>query len=202
MEILEGYGVGVNTLRLIKFFWDNAELVCRASGRYGEIFRAGRGVTQGGPLSPKIFNIMVDAIVREWLREMELEEAMPENKVGSVVTVFLALFYADDGMIASTDADLLQEAMDSLAELFERVGLFTNVDKTKAMPMVNTKVRNPTFGVIVQAQVLGDAHSLRSGMLVVYKCDYCDARTCLLTLSAPISSPNMAYINQGTFYVN
>jgi hypothetical protein len=67
-EILVGYGVGPNMLRLILFFWDNALLVCRASGRYGPEFQANRGVTQGGPLSPKLFNIMVDAIVREWLR--------------------------------------------------------------------------------------------------------------------------------------
>eukprot|EP00957_Ditylum_brightwellii_P131604 10036550-Ditylum_brightwellii.AAC.1 len=61
-------------LRLIIFFWEHAELVCRAVGRYGEKFKAHRGVTQGGPLSPKIFNIMIDAIVREWLRQLLGEE--------------------------------------------------------------------------------------------------------------------------------
>ena len=28
------------------------------------------GVTQGGPLSAKLFNILVDAVVREWMRLM------------------------------------------------------------------------------------------------------------------------------------
>ena len=28
LEILEEYGVGPNMLRLISYFWDNAELVC------------------------------------------------------------------------------------------------------------------------------------------------------------------------------
>lgn len=73
VEILIGYGVGPNMLRLIIYFWENAELVCRAMGRYGAPFKADRGVTQGGPLSPKIFNIMVDAIVRngcDWLLMM------------------------------------------------------------------------------------------------------------------------------------
>jgi hypothetical protein len=31
-------------------------------------FKTGRGVTQGGPLLAKLFNIMVDAVVREWYR--------------------------------------------------------------------------------------------------------------------------------------
>ncbi len=57
-------------LRLIKHFWDKVELACRAEGNLGRIFKALRGVTQGGPLSPKIFNVLVDAIVREWLRQL------------------------------------------------------------------------------------------------------------------------------------
>ena len=57
-------------MRLICNFWDQASFACRAQGRYGRPFKAGRGVTQGGPLSPKIFNVMVDAIVREWLRRL------------------------------------------------------------------------------------------------------------------------------------
>ena len=95
LEILVGYGVGPNILRLIMHFWDNAVLVCRASGRYGTPFKADRGVTQGGPLSPKLFNIMVDAIVREWLRQVLGDEAASSG-VGAAVRYFVALFYADD----------------------------------------------------------------------------------------------------------
>jgi hypothetical protein len=51
----------------------------------------------------KIFNIMVDAIVREWLLQSlgEAEPGMPEYEALSCI--FLALFYADDRYIASTD---------------------------------------------------------------------------------------------------
>ena len=68
--ILEGYGAGPNMIRLIRNFWTNATMVCRASGNYGTPFCAGRGVTQGGPLLPKLFNILVDAVAREWLCEL------------------------------------------------------------------------------------------------------------------------------------
>ena len=57
--ILAAYGVGQ------KHFWDTAKLVCRTGGNYGEPFNAERGVTQGGPLSSLMFNVCVDAIVRE-----------------------------------------------------------------------------------------------------------------------------------------
>eukprot|EP00957_Ditylum_brightwellii_P056350 4271702-Ditylum_brightwellii.AAC.1 len=73
-DILVAYGVRPNTMRLIRYFWDHAEWVCRASGQYGVPFRAERGVTQGGPLSPKLFNFVVDAVVREWLRQVVGDE--------------------------------------------------------------------------------------------------------------------------------
>jgi hypothetical protein len=43
-------------------------MVCRAARNYGMDFKAGRGINQGGPLSAKLFNILVDAVVCEWVR--------------------------------------------------------------------------------------------------------------------------------------
>ena len=40
LEILEMNGVGPYMLRLISYFWDNAELFCQASGYYGVPFKA------------------------------------------------------------------------------------------------------------------------------------------------------------------
>ena len=65
LEILKGYGVGPLILRLIEKFWDLAILACRASGCYGKPFKAHRSVTQGGPFMSRIFNVMVDAVVRK-----------------------------------------------------------------------------------------------------------------------------------------
>jgi hypothetical protein len=49
-EIQVGYGVGPNMIRLIMYFWDNALLVCRASGQYGKEFHANRGGHSGQTL--------------------------------------------------------------------------------------------------------------------------------------------------------
>ena len=75
LEILEANGVGTKLLRLLEHFWDEAEMVCRAGGCYGKPFKAHRGVTQGGPFSPRVFNVMVDAIVREWIRQVVGDDA-------------------------------------------------------------------------------------------------------------------------------
>ena len=41
-------------------------MVAWAGGYYGEPFRGKRGVTQGEPLLPIIFNVVVDTVVRHW----------------------------------------------------------------------------------------------------------------------------------------
>ena len=96
--ILEGHGAGPNMRRLIRHFWDEATNVCRALGNYGAPFKAGRGVTQGGPLSAKLFNIVVDAVVREWLRLLR-EEMAPgpeEEELDQMMETLFAIFYVDD----------------------------------------------------------------------------------------------------------
>ena len=42
-------------------------MVFCAGGNYVEPFRAGWGITQGGPLSSLMLNICIDVVVREWL---------------------------------------------------------------------------------------------------------------------------------------
>ncbi len=65
LEILVLHGVGPKMLRLICNFWDWATNICWVKGNYGCPFKAGCGVTQGGPLSAKLFIILVNAVVWE-----------------------------------------------------------------------------------------------------------------------------------------
>ncbi len=86
--------------RLIRRFWDDPVLVCQAGGNYRAPFKAYRGVTQGGPLLLKLFNILVDAVVHECIVQLEGEwENIDELRWA--VEALLALFYADDALVAS-----------------------------------------------------------------------------------------------------
>ena len=44
-----------------------------------------------------------------------------------------AIFYVDDGYIASRDPDFLQRALDMMVNIFRRTHLETNTAKTQAM---------------------------------------------------------------------
>jgi len=118
--LLEGYGAGPRLVRLVRTYWRDAIMVCGAAGYYGQPFKAGRGVTQGGPLSAKLFNIVVDAVVREWMVQLRQDGNYDDEMVQEFMATFFAIFYVDDAYLASRDAGFLQHALDLLVDLFER----------------------------------------------------------------------------------
>ena len=56
--------MGTRALCILLRYWERLKMVARAGGYYGEPFCGERGVTQGNPLQPTIFNVVVDAVVR------------------------------------------------------------------------------------------------------------------------------------------
>ena len=81
LETLEGYGVCPNARILLTNYWCRLTMVARAGGYYGTAFGGERGVTQGDPLSPTIFNVVVDAVVRHWVNGI-MEEAEARGEMG------------------------------------------------------------------------------------------------------------------------
>ena len=63
LEILEGYGMFPQVLRLLIQYWYQATMAERVSGYYMEPFQGYCGVTQGGTLSPRTLNVVVYAII-------------------------------------------------------------------------------------------------------------------------------------------
>ena len=98
LEILEEYGVGPRARELLRNYWHRLTMVARAGGYYGTAFRGERGVTQGDPLPPTIFNVVVDAVVRHWVTGF-LAESEVRGELGQEGSHRAALFYADNGMV-------------------------------------------------------------------------------------------------------
>ena len=128
MRILEGYGVGANIRRILTTIWSGDTMIPRQAGYYGKAFRARRGVRTGDIVSPLIFNIMVDAVVRQWRHTNNPDDIED-----------LALFYADDGMISGGDPATVQRTVDQLTAGFASVGLKMNAIKTEYLTMTGGK---------------------------------------------------------------
>ena len=63
LDILTGYGVGLRTIRILRTYWVRIQMAAKEGGRYRPLFQSHRGVTQCYPLSPKIFNVVVDNVI-------------------------------------------------------------------------------------------------------------------------------------------
>jgi hypothetical protein len=66
---------------------------------------------------------------------------MGEEEREAMLGKLFAIFYVDDGYIASRDPDFLQRALDMLVDIFRRTGLETNTAKTQAMVCTLGKIR-------------------------------------------------------------
>ena len=132
--ILAGYGVGPRTIRIMRTYWARLQMAAKAGGHYRPAFQSHRRVTQGDPLSPTNFNMVVDAVIYHWVTVVGgHQEGAGQEGLGTTIQALSALFYADDGFVASPESARLQGAFDALKGLFDRVGLRTNKGKTVSM---------------------------------------------------------------------
>jgi Reverse transcriptase (RNA-dependent DNA polymerase) len=137
IEILRAYGIGPNILHFIIETWANDKMYPRQAGCYGEEFSTSRGVRQGDVMSPTLFNLVVDAVVKHC--ELQFKLLHPNSEAPKI------LFYADDGVITGCDEKLVQCMLDLYCEAFLRVGLRMNVQKTKSMIMLGRKERGRNY---------------------------------------------------------
>ena len=134
IDILIGYGVGPRIIHILQTYWIRLQMAEKAGGHYRPVFQIHRGVIQGDPLLPTIFNVVVDAVIRHWVTVLGWGGQEGAIQVlGTSIQTLLMLFYANDGLVALPESTRLQGAFDALMGLFKKVGLRTNEGKTVSM---------------------------------------------------------------------
>ena len=117
-------------------------------------------MTQGDPLFPTIFNMVVDAVVRHWVYRV-VEEAEARGDTGQEGRHQAALFYADNGMSASSDPAWLQGAFNALLGLFDRVCLQKNVRKAFGMVCHPCQAAGNITQAAYRRRITGEGRSYR-----------------------------------------
>ena len=124
--ILRGMGVPVHLIVLLKRLYTNQEATVRTEFGETDNIDIGKGVRQGCILSPLLFNIYAENIMREALEEWENGISIG----GSMVT---NLRYADDTTLLAGTKEELIELVERVRRASEKAGLYLNVGKTKVM---------------------------------------------------------------------
>jgi len=73
-------------------------------------------VRKGCPLSPVLFNLYLDEVIRTWLTKLKTSKCFKE-------LIFNTLLFADDQFIVSDTEDNLQQAVYLLHRIFKEYNL-------------------------------------------------------------------------------
>ena len=129
-EILSKAGVPDKEINIIKSLYLQQKATVRYENETSEEITIKRGVRQGCILSPCLFNIYTEYLIRE-----ALEDGEGININGQNIT---NIRYADDTIILAESEQQLQHMIDKLDATCEQYGMAMNAKKTKTMIVEKT----------------------------------------------------------------
>ena len=164
--ILEQYNVGSNIRNYIANVWLDQKFTLRHKNFLSSLLDIEQGVTQGDTDSPIIFNIVVDAVVAHWKRV--------KNPNPYKLQETFCIFYVDDGVIVHDDKFVHLQEVNLLVDLFEKVGLKTNIKKTKFMIINGGEPWKAICTEAYNKMMTGNGKSYRERQKEKVKCKHCD----------------------------
>ena len=124
---LNSNGINGHFLSTLMNAYDNTKCAIKLGKRLTNFFPCKRGLRQGDPLSPLLFNLYINDIFKE------LREANCHPVTLNGTDLINALAYADDLVLLSTKKEGLQEALNKVHEYCEKWKLKINYSKTKCV---------------------------------------------------------------------
>lgn len=124
IEALIEFQVPKKYIRLIRYIYENSSASIKFDFK-SETFKLTRGVKQGDPMSPKLFNAVLELIFRK-LNWENFGIMIGDKKLKD-------LRFADDVTLLSHKKEELLEMIDQLSIKAEECGLKINKAKTKVM---------------------------------------------------------------------
>lgn len=126
-EILERRGYPKRIINVIKSLYKETEIVIKLGEDLSEPVQVNSGLRQGCSLSPTLFNIYIDNILREWqIDDNSGFKIGPQYYLGT-------LLFADDQIIFGKTENELQISVNRLNETSKKYNMRISSSKTKVM---------------------------------------------------------------------
>ena len=143
-KILKEMGIPDHLTCLLRNLYAGQEATVRSGHGTTDWFQIGKAVRQGCILSPCLFNLYAEYIMRNtWL-----EEAQAGIKIGRIIN---NLRYADDTTLMAESEEELKSILMKVKEESEKVGLKPNIQKTKIMasgPITSWQIDGETLETV------------------------------------------------------
>ena len=124
--VLDKYGIKGKLLRAIQTLYVGSKACVKFGGLTSEKFEVCRGVRQGCMLSPWLFNLFMDNVMREARESFVGEVQLSTGEVG-------VLLFADDVVVMADSKEGLQHNLKTVSDMLNKWELKINWRKTKVM---------------------------------------------------------------------
>ena len=128
-KVLRHYGVPEWLAKLIEDLHEGTFCKVMVDGTLNDAFEVKSGVIQGGILSPLLFVMVIDYVMRKVAVETNAGIVWKDGRK------LVDLDYADDIVLISEGTDEMQRILDCLVEEGKKVGLIINCSKTEIINM-------------------------------------------------------------------
>ena len=120
-------GINGKINNILQHIYKNSKCAVKINTKLTQFFQYEKGVIQGNPISPILFNIYINDLFSE-LEKCNKTPVTIDDK-----TNIHALMFADDLIIVSTTQKGLQDSLDKLCEYCRKWDLKVNLAKTKCV---------------------------------------------------------------------
>ena len=163
-NILNNKGYPSHIIKVIRSLYKDTKMVIEIDGEITEELKTNQGLKQGCSLSPILFNIYLDEILKEWKQKVHKGINLGRSRTLNV------LMFADDIVLIFDTEDRLQKAVYELNKICKEYNMIISENKTKIMAFQG---RNPVRSkIIIEDSILEQvSHFQYLGCDITYKHD-------------------------------
>ena len=186
---LETNNINGNFLELLKNIYKQSKCAVKINNKLTNFFIQEKGVRQGDPLSPTLFNIYINDLFDE------LEKSNDNFVTLNNIDKIRALMFADDLILISTSKEGLQNSLDVLNNYVKKWKLEINYKKTKCVTFSkgNQKekhqfnINNHNLDNVVKYKYLGLTINKKGSFLPSLEDLSCKAKRAIYAMNSKIN---------------